>query len=115
MSRINQSLEQKATNALRILNSSEFQHTFVEVRERLVNELENLELDGSDGAKALALVHKLQALLSIKAELVGNLRPFDREQEREQRREVEDVELDPNARTLGKVRDIKDPEVPPTA
>ena len=86
----------RANRAAQVLENAEFQEAFATYRERVVGEMERLELDGSNSEQAAALVQKLQAALGFKAEFVRLLQSGDRAEKRTERDDAEKP-FDPTA------------------
>ena len=61
--------DQFAEIADRLWHNADFQHVFNALRQRMIGDIETVELDGSDEKEQAALekIRKLQTLLSLKA------------------------------------------------
>lgn len=78
-------IDVRATRALQVVENPEFKAAFDAQRERIVNEMERLTLDGSNDSAAAALVYKLQAAKDFKAEFVRLIQAGDRAVKRAER------------------------------
>lgn len=91
------SLAVRAQQALRVVQDPMFIEAFDSSRQRIVDEMERLELDGDNDAHAASLVHKLQAAKSFKQEFLRVIQAGDREAQRAERDEKDAKIFDPNA------------------
>ncbi len=91
------SLAVRAQQALRVVQDPMFIEAFEDSRQRIVDEMERLELDGDNDSHAASLVHKLQAAKNFKAEFLRVVQAGDREAQRVERNDEEKKIYDPLA------------------